>query len=141
MHTGDRLLTAPALTLASHALSLLAQASSPATGPAGAPTTGPTTPAPWYVQNPLLIPMIVVVGLMLIMSRSTKKSQEKQQARMLDNLKKNDRVQTIGGVLGTVIEVREGKVQLKVDETSNTKIWFSRKAVHRVLGEDGAETK
>jgi len=45
-------------------------------------------------------------------------------------------VQTIGGILAGVVEVREDRVLLKVDETSNTKIWFARSAVHKVLGEE-----
>ena len=60
---------------------------------------------------------------------------------MLDTLKKGDRVQTIGGVLGTVVEARDTDVLVKVDESSNTKIRFSRNAIHRVLDEDKAEAK
>jgi len=50
-------------------------------------------------------------------------------------------VQTIGGILGTVIEAREGDVLLKVDESSNTKIRFARSAIHRVLEEEKSESK
>jgi len=106
-----------------------------------APTSAPTSqPAPWYMTNPLLMPILLAVALMFFLSRS-KKSQDKQREQALSAMKRNDRVQTIGGILGTVIEVREGKVLVKVDENSNTKIWFARSAIHKVLGEDGAETK
>jgi preprotein translocase subunit YajC len=40
--------------------------------------------------------------------------------------------------LGTVVEAREDEVVLKVDETSNTKIKFTRSAIHRVLEEEKA---
>ena len=56
-------------------------------------------------------------------------------------LKRGDRVQTIGGILGTVVETRDGEVLLKVDEGNNTKIRFSRNAIHRVLEEEKAEVK
>ena len=52
-----------------------------------------------------------------------------------------DRVQTIGGILGKVVEAEETKVLLKVDESSNTKIWFSRSAIDRVLEEEKSESK
>ena len=42
----------------------------------------------------------------------------------------------IGGILGTVVEARDTDVLLKVDESSNTKIRFSRNAIHRVVDED-----
>jgi preprotein translocase subunit YajC len=48
-------------------------------------------------------------------------------------------VQTIGGIIGTVVESRENEVVLKVDETSNTKIKFSRNAIHRVLTDEKPE--
>ena len=50
-----------------------------------------------------------------------KNKQEKQRVQMLSGLKKGDRIQTIGGILGTVVDVREDEVVVKVDETSNTK--------------------
>ncbi len=50
-------------------------------------------------------------------------------------------MQTIGGELGKVVEAREDRVLLKVDESSNTKIWYTRSAINRVLGEEKAEAK
>jgi preprotein translocase subunit YajC len=47
-------------------------------------------------------------------------------------------VQTIGGVLGKVVETEDSRMLLKVDESSNTKIWFSRDAIYKVLGEEKA---
>ena len=55
---------------------------------------------------------------------------------MLSALKKGDEVQTIGGVLGKVIETRDDRVLLKVDESSNAKMWFTRAAIQRVITEE-----
>ena len=60
---------------------------------------------------------------------------------MLSQLKKGDEIQTIGGIIGKVVEAREDRVLVKVDETANSKIWFSRNAIHRVLDEEKAESK
>jgi preprotein translocase subunit YajC len=49
-------------------------------------------------------------------------------------------VQTIGGILGAVVEVRDEDVVLKVDESSNTKIRVIRDAIKSVTC-DEAETK
>ncbi|MCS7033286.1 MAG: preprotein translocase subunit YajC [Phycisphaerae bacterium] len=110
---------------------LLAQA----TQPAGPP------PPQWLqiVGGPFLPLMLGLVLLWVVMIRSKQKS-EKMRQRMLSELKKNDRVETIGGVLGTIVEVRDGEVVLKVDETTNTKMRFRRSAIHRVIAEDDKKT-
>jgi preprotein translocase subunit YajC len=79
--------------------------------------------------------ILMVVIFFFLMNRSSKKK-DKGKADMLANLKKGDEVQTIGGILGKVMDAREDRVLVKVDENSNTKIWFSRTAIHRVVGAD-----
>jgi preprotein translocase subunit YajC len=41
-------------------------------------------------------------------------------------------------VLGTVVDVRDNEVVVKVDESSNTKMTFIRSAIHRVISEKKA---
>ena len=76
-----------------------------------------------------------------IMSLRGKRTTEKKRTDMLAQLKRGDRVQTIGGVLGTVVEARDHEVLLKVDESSNTKIRFARSAIHKVIEEEKSESK
>jgi len=52
---------------------------------------------------------------------------------MLAALKKGDKVQTAGGILGTVVEVRDSEVVVKVDENANTRLRFARSAIQAVL--------
>jgi preprotein translocase subunit YajC len=78
--------------------------------------------------------MLGMIVIMLIFSGGGRK-QEKQRKAMLATLKRNDRVQTIGGVLGTVLEVNEHDVLLRVDEGSNTRIRFARSAIQQILRE------
>ena len=105
---------------------------------AGAPTPAPgptTTPAPpWWANQ--FIPIILIIVVFYLFLWRTKRKEDTKRKDMLGQLKKGDRVQTIGGILGTVVEVRDSEVLLKVDETSNTKIRFSRSAIHRVLAEE-----
>ena len=117
-------------------LHVLAQATNPTTNAAAA--TQATTPPPWWA-SPFVLPM-VLLALFLFLSSRSKKTQERKQQDILNAIKRGDKVQTIGGILGTVVEARDNEVLVKVDETNNTKIRFSRKAIHRVLEDESAAT-
>jgi preprotein translocase subunit YajC len=109
-----------------------------AAAPAGAaPATGGSAAPGWFqlLQGPLFPLMVGVLILYLFVFRS-KRQTDKKRADLLSGLKRGDRVQTIGGILGTVVEARDSEVVLKVDESSNTKIRFSRSAIHRVVEEE-----
>jgi preprotein translocase subunit YajC len=81
-------------------------------------------------------PLLLVLVVMWTFALRSKKKQQQSRQGMLDNLKKHDRVETIGGLIGTVVEVRDGEVLVKADETSNTKLRFRRSAIHRVIVEE-----
>ena len=105
---------------------------------ASAPNTpGQTVPpkqqGPAWPSYALMAVMFVVLYFMMF--RGPRKKQQ-QQKQMIQALKKNDRVQTIGGMLGTVLDVKEDEVLVKVDESNNTKIWFITGAISRVLSEE-----
>jgi preprotein translocase subunit YajC len=112
-----------------------AEAQQPVVQEPGVPEPAPREPAPWWAQNPLIPIILGIIVLYFFVFRS-KRTQDRKRQDMLSQLRKGDRVQTIGGILGTVIEARDNEVLLKVDESSNTKIRFSRSAIHRVLEEE-----
>jgi preprotein translocase subunit YajC len=89
-------------------------------------------------QPPSFIPFvgIVLMGvvLVLVLFRGNRKQQKEKEA-LLNSLSKNTRVMTIGGIIGTVVTVREDEVVLKVDESNNTKMTFMKKAIQHVLNE------
>ena len=87
-----------------------------------------------------MIPILLVMIVFIWMSTRTRRRQEKQKQEMLSGMKRGDRVQTIGGILGNIVEVRDDRILVKVDESNNTKVWFARSAIHRVMGEE-AEAK
>jgi len=102
-------------------------AQSPAPGGKGQPTGNPGA--------------ILLIGLVLMMvvfifvqSRSQKRQQRERQA-LLDQLTKNKKVMTVGGIVGTVTAVRDNEVVLKVDETTNTKMTFLKSAIQQVIKE------
>ena len=83
--------------------------------------------------------LIFIVGIILIMYfimfREPRKRQRQQQ-QMIQTLKKNDKVRTIGGMIGTVVEVKGDEVLVKVDENNNTKIWFMASAIGKNLSNE-----
>ncbi len=96
---------------------------------ASQPAAGDPAPSPFgSFLMPLLL-MGLVFYFLLIRPQSKEK---KKRTAMLAAVKKNDRVVTIGGIVGTVLSVRDEDVTLKVDESSNTKITFLRSAIQTV---------
>ncbi|MBN1787538.1 MAG: preprotein translocase subunit YajC [Sedimentisphaerales bacterium] len=91
------------------------------------------------VRNPKpqlhsMILLILMFGILYIVMFRTPKKKQQEQQRMIQSLKKNDRVQTIGGILGTVIEVNDNEVTLKIDESNNTKMKVTATSISRVVG-------
>jgi len=107
---------------------------------ADAATTPSQVPPPWWAnpQNMFLLLIFAMLMFFVFSSSRTKRQEQKKRDDMLKNMKRGDRVLTAGGMLGTVVDVRDTEVVLKVDEGSNTKIKFTRDAVKRVLAEDEA---
>ena len=86
-----------------------------------------------------MFPILMILVVFMFMSMNSKRKQEKQRQAQLAAIKRGDRVQTIGGILGTIVEVRDSEVVVKVDESNNTKIKFARSAVAKVTVDDDKE--
>lgn len=98
--------------------------------------TEPVVNSPNFIQSITpYVPLILVVLIMYFFVFNAKRKDEKSRKSMIEQLKKGDRVQTIGGVLGTIVTADNDEIVVKVDESTNTKIRFTRTAVHRVLTE------
>lgn len=79
------------------------------------------------------MPMILFFVVFYVFLFRGQRKDKKQKKDMLANLAKNDRVVTVGGIVGTVVAVKDDEVSLKVDESSNTKITFTRSSIQRVM--------
>ena len=69
---------------------------------------------------------LIFVVMWVFMSRPQRK-QQKELQNFRDSLKKGDKVVTIGGIYGTVCEIKEGSVLIEVD--NNVKIRVSKQAL------------
>ena len=103
---------------------LLLQAASPAPGP---------QPSGFG----MLMPLVLIVGIMYLFMIRPQQKKQKETQKMLDALKKGDKVITIGGSHGTVASAKENVVVVKVDD--NTKIEFNRTAIATVIADKPAE--
>ncbi|MEZ6243465.1 MAG: preprotein translocase subunit YajC [Phycisphaerales bacterium] len=103
-------------------------------GQGGAPTPAPN---PFGGSNFLLIGIFVIFGLLIFSQFSGARKEKKHRAQMLSQLGKHDRVQTVGGIIGSVVEIKGDELTLRVDESSNTRIRVARSAVQQVLKSSG----
>lgn len=93
----------------------------------------PAQRAPGYYNMILLGLMFVVLYFVLFRGPRRKQQQHKQMVR---SLKKNDRVRTIGGIIGTVVDIKDDEIILKVDESNNTKIRVATSAIGKNMSLD-----
>ena len=87
------------------------------------------------------MPLILIVGIFYFLILRPQNKKQKETKRMLEALKKGDRVVTIGGIHGVIQTVKESSVIVRVDE--NTKLEFSRSAISSVAvsGKDDKDEK
>lgn len=106
-----------------------------APGSSDAPGPGPDRQAPPSLLDSMGLPLMIILLLVFMfgMNMLTQRKEKKKRQALLDSLKKNDRVVTVGGIIGIVVEVKPNEVTLKVDESSNTRMKFSRSAIQAVV--------
>jgi preprotein translocase subunit YajC len=98
-----------------------------------APAVSPR-PSPFGGSTWILFALMFVVFYFILFRGPRKKQQEHRQ--MVQSLEKNDRVRTIGGIIGTVMDIKGDEITLKVDESNNTKIRVASSAIGRNLSKD-----
>ncbi len=97
-------------------------------------------PASGLFGMDIVLLMLVVFGGIIIFSSFGQRKQKKKRQAMLNSMSKNDSVQTIGGIIGSVVEVKDDTVVLQVDTSSNIRMTFSRAAVQTVLTQEGSDS-
>jgi preprotein translocase subunit YajC len=81
-----------------------------------------------------LVPFILIFALFYFLLVLPQQKRQKQHKRMLEALKKGDRVITSSGIWGTVTNVGKETVTLQIAD--NTKIKIQRDAIARLRTED-----
>lgn len=82
--------------------------------------------------NPLvsLIPLVLVFVVLYFFLIRPQNKKQKTRNLMLHALKKGDKVITIGGLHGSIVEITDDIIVLKVNDA--TKLTFDRSAVNSV---------
>jgi preprotein translocase subunit YajC len=95
------------------------------------PPASPLSQLPW-------IPFAIIGVMFYFLLIRPERKKRKDLTNLLGNLKKNDRIVTIGGIHGVVINVvsESDEVTIRVDEGTNTKLRVSRSAISRVVGDE-----
>lgn len=88
----------------------------------------PGTVPPWFA-NPIVLMVVMFAVFYFLLIRPQQKKTKARNA-MLQSLKKGDKVTTIGGIHGTVTELTDDIVVLKVSDSG--KLTFERSAVNSI---------
>ncbi|GKU75694.1 preprotein translocase subunit YajC [Paenibacillus sp. L3-i20] len=101
------------------------QAAEPATGAAG-------------IFN-MIWPFILMFAVFYFLLIRPQQKKQKQRTAMLNQIKKGDKITTIGGLHGTVVELADDTVVIRVNDT--TKMTFERSAVNAISASAPAATE
>jgi len=82
-------------------------------------------------QLPVLLVILATFAIFYFILIRPQQKKQKQMQKMIEALKKGDRVMTSGGIFGTVVGTKDNIIVLKIDE--NTKIEVIKSAVVNVV--------
>jgi len=98
---------------------------------ASALAEGEAKPASGGIEG-ILIMLVPIVFVFWWLSRSQKK-REQERKKMLESVKKGEKVVTIGGIHGEVVRANEHELVLLVDKSKGVELRFARSAVASIV--------
>ena len=121
----------------SSALAEATEAAAAATGDAGAAAGEAAQDA---AMNPaaslisMLLPMALMIGVFYFLLIRPQRKKDKKVKEMLNALKKGDRVTTIGGIYGTIMNIKDETITLAVGQSGDkpTEMTVARWAIRGV---------
>ena len=84
-------------------------------------------------------PILLMVVIFYFLLWRPQKKQQKERASLLGSLKKGQKIVTIGGIYGEIVELDDEKVKVQVSE--KVELTFARTAVANVLSKKNMEEK
>ncbi|MGM0437211.1 MAG: preprotein translocase subunit YajC [Bacillota bacterium] len=82
---------------------------------------------------------VVIFGVLWFFLIRPQRKQQKEHDEMIENLEVGDRVVTIGGIRGKIINIKENNVRLRI--SSNVDIDLIRDSIGRIDQENQPEDK
>ena len=84
-------------------------------------------------------PILLMVVIFYFLLWRPQKKQQKERASLLGSLKKGQKIVTIGGIYGEIVELDDETVKVQVSE--KVELTFARTAVANVLSKKNKEEK
>ncbi len=81
------------------------------------------------------LPILLIFGIFYFLLIRPQQKQQKDHQQMLSKLSKNDEVVTNGGIHGTIVNLDEKTVTLRVDD--NTRIKFQKSVISYIKKKTG----
>ncbi len=94
-----------------------------------------------FFSSPMFLMLGLVMVFMIFTTMMSSRREKKKSAAMMESLKRGDKVLTLGGMIGTIHELRDDSIVLRVDDVSGAKAHFTRNAIQRVLKSAKSESK
>ena len=79
-----------------------------------------------------IVPMVLIFVIFYFLMIRPQQKRIKEHKNMVENLRRNDRVVTGGGIIGKVTKVGEGE-EIEVEIASDTKVKVYRSTITQVL--------
>lgn len=76
-----------------------------------------------------MLPLILIFGVMFWLMTSSQRKEKKKKEELLNSLKKGQKVQTIGGIIGTIEEIRDTEVSVMVDVRNKINLTFNKESI------------
>lgn len=100
-------------------------------------TGAAATPAAGGSLIGALLPFAILLGVMYFMVIRPQKTQQKKRDEMLANLRKGNRIVTIGGLYGEIIDIKEDALLVNVAQAGDRFVArFAKWAIQDVIGKD-----
>ena len=99
---------------------------------------GDAAPAGGFLSggNQMIFFMVLFFVVIYFFMLRPQQKRQKELMKFRDSLQKGQKVVTIGGVYGTIKEVKDSKILVEVD--TNVTIWFDKAAISKDPSDVGA---
>ena len=94
---------------------------------------------PWTLMLPALFLILIIWMFMFTGPGAQRRREQKRVTELLGGLKKNDPVVTIGGIMGTVVNVAADRQEVTIKVDDNTRLRMRASAIQGVVGGEKAE--
>lgn len=84
-----------------------------------------------------ILTFALMFGVLYFLLIRPQQKRQKERSQLLSSLKKGNKVITIGGLHGTIVDLTDEKATLKVGD--NSRLVFERSAINAILDEEATE--